>query len=89
MEQTTMVPVNRVWDSVQLYSVRCDECSKWRLIPSKEKYEEIREKFNENSFTCAKAREWRHQLSCQDPTGIFGQWTNPIFPGLVQDGRDL
>ncbi|KAL3833649.1 hypothetical protein ACJIZ3_008385 [Penstemon smallii] len=68
-----MLPVNRVWDSVQLYSVRCEECSKWRIIPSKEKYEEIREKFNENSFTCAKVREWRPQVSCQDPTDIEEQ----------------
>ncbi|KAL3833651.1 hypothetical protein ACJIZ3_008387 [Penstemon smallii] len=68
-----MLPVNRVWDSVQLYSVRCEECSKWRIIPSKEKYEEIREKFNENFFTCAKVREWRPQVSCQDPTDIEEQ----------------
>ncbi|KAL3833638.1 hypothetical protein ACJIZ3_008374 [Penstemon smallii] len=58
-----MLPVNRVWDSVQLYSVRCEECSKWRIIPFKEKYEEIREKINENSFT----------LSCQDSTDIEEQ----------------
>ncbi|KAL3833660.1 hypothetical protein ACJIZ3_008396 [Penstemon smallii] len=68
-----MVPVNTVWDSVQLYSVRCEECSKWRIIPSKEKYEEIRENFNENSFTCAKAREWRPQVSCQDKADIEEQ----------------
>ncbi|KAL3833657.1 hypothetical protein ACJIZ3_008393 [Penstemon smallii] len=73
MEQTTMLPVNRVWESVQLYSGRCEECSKWRIIPSKEKYEEIRETFNENSFTCAKAHEWRPQVSCQDPTDIEEQ----------------
>ncbi|KAL3833858.1 hypothetical protein ACJIZ3_008594 [Penstemon smallii] len=73
MAQTSMVPVNRVLDSVQLYSVRCEECSKWRLIPSKEKYEEIREAFNETSFTCAIAREWRPQVSCEDPADIEEQ----------------
>ncbi|KAK4487987.1 hypothetical protein RD792_003726, partial [Penstemon davidsonii] len=73
MAQTTMVPVNRVWDSVQLYSVRCEECSKRRLIQSKEKYEEIRETFNETSFTCAIAREWRPQVSCEDPNDIEEQ----------------
>ncbi|KAL3840701.1 hypothetical protein ACJIZ3_025292 [Penstemon smallii] len=70
MAQTTLAPVDKVWDSVQLYSVRCKECSKWRLIPSKEKYEAIRETFNEDSFTCERAREWRPQISCQDPTDI-------------------
>ncbi|KAK4487958.1 hypothetical protein RD792_003696 [Penstemon davidsonii] len=73
MEQTTMVPVNRVWDSVQLYSVQCEECSKGRLIPSKEKYEEIRATFNETTFTCATVREWRPQVSCEDPADVEDQ----------------
>ncbi|KAL3833850.1 hypothetical protein ACJIZ3_008586 [Penstemon smallii] len=73
MEQTTVAPVDRVWDSVQVYSVQCEECGKWRLIPSKEKYEEIRETFNETTFTCATAREWRPQVSCEDPTDVEDQ----------------
>lgn len=61
---------SRVLPSVGAFTVQCADCFKWRLIPTKEKYEEIREHVLENPFTCEKAREWRPDVSCDDPTDI-------------------
>ncbi|KAL2541652.1 Methyl-CpG-binding domain-containing protein 2 [Abeliophyllum distichum] len=64
----------RVWDSIAAYTVQCAICSKWRFIPSKEKYEEIRERITEEPFFCDTAREWRPEITCDDE------------PDLVKDG---
>lgn len=56
--------------SVGAFTVQCANCYKWRLIPTKEKYEEIREHVLEDPFFCEKAREWRSDISCDDPTDI-------------------
>ncbi|KAL2558091.1 Methyl-CpG-binding domain-containing protein 2 [Forsythia ovata] len=64
----------RVWDSIAAYTVQCAICSKWRFIPSKEKYEEIRERIAEEPFFCDTAREWRPEITCDDE------------PDLVKDG---
>lgn len=56
--------------SIGAFTVQCEECLKWRLIPTKEKYEEIREYIKEEPFVCATAREWRPNISCDDPTDI-------------------
>ncbi|KAJ0030782.1 hypothetical protein Pint_13936 [Pistacia integerrima] len=61
---------SRVLPSVGAFTVQCANCFKWRLIPTKEKYEEIREHVLENPFICEKAREWRPDISCDDPTDI-------------------
>lgn len=61
---------SRVLPSVGAFTVQCANCFKWRLIPTKEKYEEIRERVLENPFICEKAREWRPDISCDDPTDI-------------------
>ncbi|XP_031250969.1 methyl-CpG-binding domain-containing protein 2-like isoform X1 [Pistacia vera] len=61
---------SRVLPSVGAFTVQCANCFKWRLIPTKEKYEEIREHVLENPFICEKAREWRPDISCNDPTDI-------------------
>ncbi|PIN03285.1 hypothetical protein CDL12_24190 [Handroanthus impetiginosus] len=60
----------RVWDSIDLYAVRCFVCLKWRIIPSKEKYEEIRENIVEKPFVCDTALEWRSDVSCEDDSDI-------------------
>lgn len=67
----------RVLPSVGAFTVQCANCFKWRLVPSKEKYEEIREHILENPFFCETAREWRPDISCDDP------------PDITQDGSRL
>ncbi|KAL9153813.1 hypothetical protein ABFS82_10G073100 [Erythranthe guttata] len=64
----------RVLPSIGAFTVQCANCFKWRLIPTKEKYEEIREHIMERPFSCETAREWRPDISCDDP------------PDLTQDG---
>lgn len=60
----------RVLPSVGAFTVQCANCFKWRLIPTKEKYEEIREHILEQPFYCKTAREWRPDISCDDPADI-------------------
>ncbi|KAA8535853.1 hypothetical protein F0562_030827 [Nyssa sinensis] len=61
---------SRVLPSVGAFTVQCANCFKWRLIPTKEKYEEIREHILEQPFFCETAREWRPEISCDDPADI-------------------
>jgi len=68
---------SKVLPSVGAFTVQCAECFKWRLIPTKEKYEEIREHLLEKPFVCETAREWRPEISCEDP------------PDICQDGSRL
>ncbi|XP_020220201.1 methyl-CpG-binding domain-containing protein 2 [Cajanus cajan] len=62
--------VSSVLPSVGAFTVQCASCFKWRLIPTKEKYEEIREHILEQPFFCQTAREWRPDVSCDDPEDI-------------------
>ena len=55
---------------VGAYAVQCASCFKWRLVPTKQKYEEIRENLLEDYFVCKKAQEWRPDVSCDDPADI-------------------
>ncbi|KAJ1255828.1 hypothetical protein BS78_07G190500 [Paspalum vaginatum] len=52
------------------FAVQCAKCQKWRIISTKEKYEEIRERIQEDPFFCEKAREWKPNVSCNDPSDI-------------------
>lgn len=61
---------SRALPSVGAFTVQCASCFKWRLIPTKEKYEEIREHLLEQPFHCETAREWRPDISCDDPADI-------------------
>lgn len=70
-------PPNRTLPSVGAFTVQCASCFKWRLIPTKEKYEQIRESILQVPFVCEKAREWRPDISCDDP------------PDILQDGSRL
>ncbi|KAG6384835.1 hypothetical protein SASPL_153654 [Salvia splendens] len=63
--------------SVGAFTVQCSNCFQWRFIPTKEKYEEIRESIMKLPFVCEVAREWRPDISCEDP------------PDLVQDKSRL
>lgn len=67
----------RVLPSIGDFTVQCANCFKWRLIPTKEKYEEIREHIIAQPFVCETAREWRPDISCDDP------------PDITQDGSRL
>ncbi|XP_050218615.1 methyl-CpG-binding domain-containing protein 2 [Mercurialis annua] len=61
---------SRVLPSVGAFTVQCASCFKWRLIPTKNKYEEIREHILEQPFYCETAREWQPNISCNDPADI-------------------
>ncbi|KAJ4959470.1 hypothetical protein NE237_026581 [Protea cynaroides] len=61
---------SRVLPSVGAFTIQCALCFKWRLIPTKEKYEEIRECVLQQPFICETAREWRPDISCDDPTDL-------------------
>lgn len=61
---------SRVLPAVGAFTVQCANCFKWRLVPTKEKYEEIREHISEQPFSCETAREWQPEISCEDPTDI-------------------
>ncbi|ONK68120.1 uncharacterized protein A4U43_C05F7650 [Asparagus officinalis] len=63
-------PSSRVLPSVGAFTVQCANCFKWRLIPTKEKYEEIREHILQRPFTCDEARAWRPDITCDDPADI-------------------
>ncbi|XP_030493433.2 methyl-CpG-binding domain-containing protein 2 [Cannabis sativa] len=61
---------SRALPSVGAFTVQCASCFKWRLIPTKEKYEEIREHILEQPFFCETARQWRPDISCDDPADL-------------------
>lgn len=61
---------NRGMPSIGAFTVQCAKCFKWRLIPTKEKYEEIRECIIQEPFECERAREWRPDVTCNDPEDI-------------------
>jgi len=52
------------------FTIQCARCFKWRLIPTKEKYEEIREHIIQEPFDCERAREWKPDVTCEDPEDI-------------------
>ncbi|KAF6141748.1 hypothetical protein GIB67_027926 [Kingdonia uniflora] len=63
-------PSSRILPSVGAFTVQCASCFKWRLIPTKEKYEEIRESILQQPFVCERAQEWRPNISCADEADI-------------------
>lgn len=67
----------RIAPSVAAFTAQCSLCSKWRLLPSKQKFEEINEHILEQPFICVDVREWDPEKSCSDD------------PDLTQDGRFL
>ncbi|WMV10269.1 hypothetical protein MTR67_003654 [Solanum verrucosum] len=62
----TMKPPN----SPREFAVECARCYKWRYIPLKEKYEEIREHILEWPFYCETTREWHSNKKCDDPPDV-------------------
>ncbi|KAH9305853.1 hypothetical protein KI387_010257, partial [Taxus chinensis] len=60
----------RVLPSVGEFTVQCAKCLKWRLIPSKEQYEAIRQCILEHPWVCEDAQPWCPNTSCEDPGDI-------------------
>uniref|UniRef100_A0ACD5Y869 Uncharacterized protein n=1 Tax=Avena sativa TaxID=4498 RepID=A0ACD5Y869_AVESA len=56
--------------SIDTYAVQCGKCWKWRLIPTKIKYDEIREKSRQVPFLCEHVHGWKPGVSCDDPSDI-------------------
>ncbi|KAH7277561.1 hypothetical protein KP509_39G057100 [Ceratopteris richardii] len=62
---------SRVLPCIGAYTVQCALCMKWRLIPTKEQYEEIRQSVSENPFFCSSTASWRPNISCEDPSDVM------------------
>lgn len=60
----------KVLPSVGTYTAQCTLCLKWRLIPTQEKFEEIRAHSANVPFTCDTVNLWRNGVSCDDPEDI-------------------
>ncbi|CAM0912031.1 unnamed protein product [Alopecurus aequalis] len=69
-ENPLPVPPKKIKYTIDKYAVQCGECLKWRLIPNKTKYDEIREKSRQVPFLCEHAHGWKLGVSCDDPTDI-------------------
>ncbi|KAL9235832.1 hypothetical protein vseg_010566 [Gypsophila vaccaria] len=52
--------------AIDVYAAQCSTCQKWRAIPTKEEYEEVRSKFVEVPFTCS----MKANVSCDDPPDL-------------------
>ncbi|KAJ8453234.1 hypothetical protein Cgig2_008118 [Carnegiea gigantea] len=52
--------------SIDLYAAQCSKCQKWRLVDTKEEYEDLRSMFSEDPFFCAK----KPNVSCDNPEDI-------------------
>uniref|UniRef100_A0ACD5YDR8 Uncharacterized protein n=1 Tax=Avena sativa TaxID=4498 RepID=A0ACD5YDR8_AVESA len=68
--QHSIGPNYRGSPCIGAFTIQCAKCFKWRLIPTKEKYEEIREHIIQDPFDCERAREWRPDVTCDDPEDI-------------------
>ncbi|XP_057836010.2 methyl-CpG-binding domain-containing protein 2 isoform X2 [Cryptomeria japonica] len=60
----------RVLPAVGEFTVQCAKCLKWRLIPTKEQYEAIRQCILEYPWVCEDAHPWCPNASCNDPGDI-------------------
>jgi hypothetical protein len=60
------------WSATPLltYTVQCNDCGKWRLVPSKEQYHEICDRQDKRPWVCEEAHAWRENASCEDPADI-------------------
>ncbi|CAM0885773.1 unnamed protein product [Alopecurus aequalis] len=51
---------------VSMFAVQCCDCHKWRMIPTKDEFETIRENFTEDPWFCGR----KPGCSCEDPADI-------------------
>nr|XP_043619971.1 methyl-CpG-binding domain-containing protein 4 [Erigeron canadensis] len=52
--------------SVDTFAVQCNECFKWRTLPTEDEFEEYRSKQSEDPFVCKKLEG----IVCDDPADI-------------------
>ncbi|WOL03198.1 hypothetical protein Cni_G11918 [Canna indica] len=57
---------SRKTNTADAYAVQCGKCFKWRLIPTKEQFEDIRQNFIDDPWACDK----NPNVSCDDPGDI-------------------
>ncbi|XP_044957426.1 uncharacterized protein LOC123408372 [Hordeum vulgare subsp. vulgare] len=69
-ENTFLVPPKKRKFTIDTYAVECSTCQKWRIIPSKLKYEQIRENIIHVPFSCKYVHGWKPEVTCHDPTDI-------------------
>ncbi|KAM0834805.1 hypothetical protein ACQ4PT_063326 [Festuca glaucescens] len=69
-ENPLPVPPKKIKYSVDTYAVQCGKCWKWRRVPTKIKYDEIREKSRHVPFLCKHVHGWKPGVSCDDPADI-------------------
>ncbi|KAK6940880.1 Methyl-CpG DNA binding [Dillenia turbinata] len=52
--------------SIHAYAAQCENCWKWRIIPTQEEYEDIRSRVLDEPFVCS----MKTDVSCEDPADI-------------------
>lgn len=85
-------PSSRILPSVGAFTVQCAAFSKWKLIPTKEKYGEIRDYILELPFVCELACEWQPEISAMillihlEMAASSGQSMSLTFLSFLLDG---
>lgn len=69
-ENQLPVPSKRIKYKINTYAIQCGKCRKWRLVPTKMTYEEVREKSRQVLFSCEHVHGWKPGVSCDDPADI-------------------
>ncbi|XP_044957425.1 methyl-CpG-binding domain-containing protein 2-like [Hordeum vulgare subsp. vulgare] len=69
-ENIFLVPPKKRKFTIDTYFVECSTCQKWRIIPSKLKYEQIRENIIQVPFSCKYVHGWKPKVTCHGPTDI-------------------
>ncbi|XP_047329244.1 methyl-CpG-binding domain-containing protein 4 [Impatiens glandulifera] len=64
-EQSTITKKRRRGEAI--HAAQCGECFKWRVITTREEFEDIRSKLIEDPFVCSKKKGGS---SCEDPGDI-------------------
>ncbi|CAL5001151.1 unnamed protein product [Urochloa decumbens] len=74
-EASNQAPEN----SIKIFAAQCAQCQNWRLVSTKKKYEEIRERIQEDPFACEKAHEWNPDVTCNDPSDVSQEDSSKIW----------
>jgi hypothetical protein len=56
--------------TIGTFTVQCNLCGKWRIIPTKEQYQAIGERILQHPWVCEEGKAWREGASCRDPSDI-------------------
>ncbi|CAL5005282.1 unnamed protein product [Urochloa decumbens] len=74
-EASKQAPKNHI----KIFAAQCAQCQNWRLISTKKKYEEIRERIREVPFVCEKAHEWNPDVTCNDPSDVSQEDSSKLW----------